>query len=77
MQGEAEFDEKRNTIALPAIMGWFWRDFGGKGKMIELLHTLQIISADKNPELSSKSMIGVWTSKITGRNNEWVVVRID
>lgn len=54
LQGEAEYNEKANTLALPAIMGWFRGDFGGKKKMIDLLHTLQIVPADKKPAIKFK-----------------------
>jgi hypothetical protein len=52
--GEAEYNEAENTMALPAIMGWFRGDFGGKKKMVELLHTLQIVPKEKNPSLKFK-----------------------
>lgn len=32
LDGEAEYNEAENTVALPAIMGWFRGDFGGKKK---------------------------------------------
>ena len=55
LQGEAEYNEKNNYVALPAIMGWFRGDFGGKKKMIDLLHTLQIVPKDKNPSIRFKN----------------------
>jgi len=48
---DAEYDATRNEIFLPAIMGWFRGDFGGKEKMISLLHTLEMIPLDKNPKV--------------------------
>lgn len=32
LQREAEYNEAESTVALPAIMGWFRGDFGGKKK---------------------------------------------
>lgn len=54
LQSEAEFDEKENLVALPAIMGWFRGDFGGKKKMVELLHQLKIVPTDKAPAITFK-----------------------
>ncbi|MCW3112810.1 MAG: hypothetical protein JWR18_1206 [Segetibacter sp.] len=54
LQGEVEFDEKENKVALPAIMGWFRGDFGGKKKMVELLHQLHVVPADKTPAITFK-----------------------
>jgi hypothetical protein len=54
LQGEAEYNEKDNTVALPAIMGWFRKDFGGKKKMLELLHKLELVPAGKSPAISFK-----------------------
>ena len=54
LQGEAEYDEAENTVALPAIMGWFRGDFGGKKKMVELLRYLQIVPKGKNPAIKFK-----------------------
>ena len=55
LQGEAEYNEKGNTVALPAIMGWFRGDFGGKKKMTKLLHKLQIVPKEKTPSIRFKS----------------------
>jgi hypothetical protein len=30
LSGEAAYNEADNTVALPALMGWFRGDFGGK-----------------------------------------------
>lgn len=54
LQGEAEYNEAENTVALPAIMGWFRGDFGRKKKMVELLHHLQIVPEAKNPSIKFK-----------------------
>jgi hypothetical protein len=54
LQGEAEYNITENTVALPAIMGWFRGDFGGKKKMVQLLHRLEIVPGDKNPSITFK-----------------------
>lgn len=54
LQGEAAYNAKDNVVELPAIMGWFRADFGGKKKMIDLLHTLQIVPQDANPSIRFK-----------------------
>jgi hypothetical protein len=35
-------------------MGWFRGDFGGKKKMVQLLHRLEIVPIDKNPSITFK-----------------------
>lgn len=54
LKGEAEYDAQSNTAYLPAIMGWFRRDFGGKKKMVTLLQQLSIIPAGKQPKIKFK-----------------------
>ncbi len=54
LSGEAEYNEANNTVALPVLMGWFRGDFGGKKKMIDLLHKLQIVPAGKTPHINFK-----------------------
>lgn len=54
LSGEAEYNEANNTVALPALMGWFRADFGGRKKMIDLLHKLQIVPPDKKPHVTFK-----------------------
>ncbi len=48
---DAKYDAANNSIALPAIMGWFRADFGGKRKMIALLKDMNVIPQDKNPSI--------------------------
>lgn len=55
LSGETEYKPDENTVYLPALMGWFRADFGGKDKMIDLLKTLNIIPADKNPSIKFKN----------------------
>ncbi len=49
LNGEAIYNEKENTLGLPAIMGWFRRDFGGKRKMLALVKKLGIVPESANP----------------------------
>ncbi|MBD0333148.1 MAG: DUF547 domain-containing protein [Chitinophagaceae bacterium] len=55
LEGEAEYNQADQTLALPAIMGWFRGDFGGKKKMVGLLHRLQIVPDGKTPAIRFKS----------------------
>ncbi len=54
LNGESEYDTITNTIQLPAIMGWFRHDFGGKKKMIGLLQQYGVIGVDKHPAIRFK-----------------------
>ena len=49
--GETKYDSSKNILYLPALMGWFRRDFGGKKKMIMLVKKLAIISEETNPKI--------------------------
>jgi hypothetical protein len=52
LNGDAEYDEAKNELSLPAIMGWFRGDFGGKKNMVALVKKLEIVPADKNPSVT-------------------------
>ncbi len=54
LTGEAEYDKQANTVKLPAIMGWFRNDFGGKKGMIRLLKEKAIIANDVHPKIKFK-----------------------
>lgn len=54
LTGEAEYDAANNVIKLPALMGWFRADFGGKKGMIRLLKKHGIIPADAAPKIRFK-----------------------
>ncbi len=54
LSGEAEYDRDKNIVSLPALMGWFRRDFGGKKKMKQLLKKLSIIPEESNPKIKFK-----------------------
>ncbi len=51
LKSEVVYDANKNTIGLPAIMGWFRSDFGGKIKMLRLLKDKGIIPATANPTI--------------------------
>lgn len=55
LKSEVEYDAVSNTVKLPAIMGWFRRDFGGKQKMIALLKEKKIIPQKANPRIRFKT----------------------
>lgn len=48
---EAEYDSVTNTVHLPAIMGWFRGDFGGKKGMRKLLEQHEIIPKASSPRI--------------------------
>jgi hypothetical protein len=54
LRNEAIYDTSKNHLALPAIMGWFRGDFGGKKKMKELLKKIGVIPNDADPSISFK-----------------------
>ncbi len=54
LRNEAVYDTIKNQVALPAIMGWFRGDFGGKRKMKELLRKISVIPNDADPSIKFK-----------------------
>ena len=54
LTGEADYDSTNNKLELPAIMGWFRRDFKGKKNMLKLVKKLDIVPQDKYPHISFK-----------------------
>lgn len=52
--GEAQYDAANNSVLLPAIMGWFRHDFGGKKRMTGILQRQSVIPADKTPRIRFK-----------------------
>ena len=52
LKSETVYDSADNRVALPAIMGWFRADFGGKNKMIELLKQTGVIPPEVRPAVS-------------------------
>ena len=67
LTGEAEYDSIKNTLALPAIMGWFRRDFKGKKNMLALVKKLDIVPEDKFPHISFKKYD--WNIYLNNYNN--------
>ena len=55
LTGEANYNVTENKLYLPAIMGWFRRDFGGKKKMINMVKALNIVPEKENPSIEFKS----------------------
>ncbi len=51
LSGEAEYDSTKNIVTLPALMGWFRHDFGGKKGMITILKKHAVIPADSQPKI--------------------------
>lgn len=51
LTGETKYNSSKNILYLPALMGWFRRDFGGKKKMIMLVKKLAIIPQETNPKI--------------------------
>ena len=51
---ETEYDSILNEIKLPAILGWFRGDFGGRRGMLRILKNTGLVSKDKFPHISFK-----------------------
>lgn len=54
LKGESELNMEEKTIYLPTLMSWFRRDFGGKQKMKELLHKINVLSPEQDPAIKFK-----------------------
>ena len=54
LKGDAEYDSLKNIVSLPALMGWFRHDFGGKKKMLVLLKSIGIVPGNANPTVEFK-----------------------
>ncbi len=54
LRGEASFDPVKEVVSVPAIMGWFRKDFGGKKGILEILKTNGIIPKESNPTIQFK-----------------------
>ncbi|WP_162946204.1 DUF547 domain-containing protein [Chitinophaga barathri] len=54
LSGESTYNEKENRVYVPAIMGWFRGDFGGKKGILSILRELHIIPPGKSPFLEFK-----------------------
>ncbi|MFD1255969.1 DUF547 domain-containing protein [Mucilaginibacter terrae] len=54
LKGECEYDSAKNVVNVPALMGWFRHDFGGKKNMLEILKQNKIIPQDRKPDIHFK-----------------------
>lgn len=54
LTGEVNYNAESNTLALPALLSWFRRDFGGKKKIIELLKSKQLLHTNVKPKITFK-----------------------
>jgi hypothetical protein len=54
LKGECEFNPAKNSISVPALMGWFRHDFGGKEGIYQILKQNKIIPANSNPGIKFK-----------------------
>jgi hypothetical protein len=54
LKGECEYAAEKNVVNVPALMGWFRHDFGGKKNMLEILKQNKIIPQDSNPAIHFK-----------------------
>lgn len=55
LRGECNWRQEDNIVEVPAIMGWFRRDFGGKDSMRTLLKLLEIIPPASKPVIRFKT----------------------
>ena len=54
LKGEVEYDQNKNNVDVPALMGWFRNDFGGKQGIIEILIKNNIIPVGSKPSIHFK-----------------------
>lgn len=54
LKGEVTYDKVKNTVAVPALMGWFRNDFGGKKGILEILIKNKIIPEGSKPTIHFK-----------------------
>jgi hypothetical protein len=54
LSAEVVYDSTSNKLYLPAIMGWFRKDFGGKKGMIKIIKRLGIIGEGVSPAIHYK-----------------------
>ncbi len=52
LTSEAQYNPDKNTLHLPAIMGWFRRDFKGKKNMLLLVKKYGLVPEEKKPRIS-------------------------
>ncbi|HEX8459996.1 MAG TPA: DUF547 domain-containing protein [Segetibacter sp.] len=54
LKGESEYNKLKNEVAIPALMGWFRHDFGGKKGIREILIYNKIIPEGSKPTIKFK-----------------------
>ncbi|WP_165953202.1 DUF547 domain-containing protein [Pedobacter changchengzhani] len=54
LEGECDFNSLKNVVHVPAIMGWFRNDFGGKKQMVAILKQNEIIPKNSYPKIHFK-----------------------
>jgi len=54
LKGEVTYSKAANTVEVPALMGWFRHDFGGKKGMLEILINNKIIPEGTKPTIHFK-----------------------
>ena len=54
LRGECAYDSIKNEVNVPALMGWFRHDFGGKKNMLKILKQNKIIPQESNPAIHFK-----------------------
>ena len=54
LKNEVVYDPNKNVAYLPATMGWFRGDFGGKKGMIRILKLYNIIPVEATPSIHFK-----------------------
>ncbi|WP_461451672.1 DUF547 domain-containing protein [Mucilaginibacter sp.] len=54
LKGEVTYSKAANTVDVPALMGWFRHDFGGKKGMLEILINNKIIPEGTKPTIHFK-----------------------
>ncbi len=55
LKGECEYDSLNNTVKVPALMGWFRGDFGGKNGIRKILLANKIIPQGTKPNIKFKT----------------------
>jgi hypothetical protein len=54
LKGECTYNSVKNVVEVPALMGWFRHDFGGKKNMLNILKQNKIVPQDRTPIIHFK-----------------------
>lgn len=54
LKSESVFNQLANKVEVPATMGWFRADFGGKKGILDLLKKNNIVPQQSNPDIAFK-----------------------